>query len=65
MKYEGTKKLLREASTPRDLFRGREVQEMPGLKHDLLANAPGSVLKAYLDWAAVRLAVRVKGETTT
>lgn len=47
--------LLREAKTPLDVFRGREVKEMPKMKHDLLANAPLQVVKEYLDWAAVRL----------
>lgn len=60
VKFEGTRMLLREANTPGHVVRGREVKEMPNLKHDLLANAPQQVLEAYLDWAGFRLTAHEK-----
>ncbi|CAM9770803.1 unnamed protein product [Ectocarpus sp. 13 AM-2016] len=55
VRFEGTQKLLDEASTPADVPRGKEVKEMLGLKHDLLSNATTQMLAAYTDWGAARL----------
>lgn len=55
VKFEGTQKLLKEASTPDDIVRGKEVKEMLNMKHDLLSNASNIMLAAYIDWAASRL----------
>ena len=50
--------LLKEATTPVDIPRGKEVKEMPGMKHDLLSNASSEMVDAYVDWAEVRLEAR-------
>jgi len=55
IRFEGTEKLLREATTPADVPRGKELKEMLGLKHDLVSNATPQMLEAYIDWAAARL----------
>lgn len=55
VRFEGTEKLLREASTPADIPRGKELVEMRGLKHDLLSNATPKMLEAYIAWAGARL----------
>lgn len=55
MRYEGTEMLLAKASTPSDIVQGREVKQLPGKKHDLLANASRDVLSSYVQWADARL----------
>lgn len=50
--FEGTKKLVEEASTPANIARGREVKEMLNMKHDLLSNVTHEVVAAYADWAS-------------
>lgn len=55
VRFEGTEKLLKEATTPADVARGKELKEMNGLKHDLLSNAAPQMLEAYTDWAGARL----------
>lgn len=52
--------LLEKAATPIDVVRGKEVKEMPGMKHDLVSNATQDMLAAYLDWAGVQLEARSK-----
>lgn len=55
VRFEGTDKLLKEATTPVEVPRGKELKEMLGLKHDLLSNATPQMLEAYVDWAGARL----------
>lgn len=55
VRFDGTQKLLKEATTPASVVRGKEVKEMLGLKHDLLSNATPAMLAAYVDWAGARL----------
>lgn len=55
VRFEGTEKLLKEATTPAEVPRGKELKEMRGLKHDLLSNATPQMLEAYMDWAGARL----------
>lgn len=57
VRFDGTQKLLEEATTPADAVRGKEVKEMLGLKHDLLSNATQEMLEAYTDWAGAQLAI--------
>ncbi|CAN0057683.1 unnamed protein product [Scytosiphon promiscuus] len=57
VRFDGTQKLVAEATTPVGLPRGREVKEMLGLKHDLLSNATPEMLAAYVDWAGAQLSV--------
>eukprot|EP00752_Nemacystus_decipiens_P011577 g10281.t1 len=55
VRFEGTEKLLKEATTPADVPRSKEIKEMQGLKHDLVSNASPQMLEAYIDWAGARL----------
>eukprot|EP00903_Cladosiphon_okamuranus_P005865 g5802.t1 len=55
VRFEGTEKLLEEATTPADVARGKELKEMNGLKHDLVSNATPQMIEAYIDWAGARL----------
>lgn len=55
VRYEGTEILLAKATTPSDIAQGKELKQVPGKKHDLLANASQEVRSSYVQWADVRL----------
>lgn len=55
VRFDGTEKLLEEATTPANVLRGKEVKKMLGLKHDLLSNATPEMIAAYADWAGAQL----------
>eukprot|EP00612_Vaucheria_litorea_P000425 CAMPEP_0171456558 /NCGR_PEP_ID=MMETSP0945-20130129/2993_1 /TAXON_ID=109269 /ORGANISM="Vaucheria litorea, Strain CCMP2940" /LENGTH=87 /DNA_ID=CAMNT_0011981999 /DNA_START=39 /DNA_END=302 /DNA_ORIENTATION=- len=53
--FEGTEILLREASTPSNVKRGRDIFRMKGMKHDLLTNASLEVIESTCSWFFDRL----------
>lgn len=57
VRFDGTQKLLKEATIPANVLRGKELKEMLGLKHDLLSNATTEMIGAYVDWAGAQLEV--------
>ncbi|KAG5183860.1 Alpha/Beta hydrolase protein [Tribonema minus] len=53
--FEGTQLLLARASTAEGVYRGRELYELRGLKHDLLTNAGPAVVDFVTQWLRDRL----------
>jgi pimeloyl-ACP methyl ester carboxylesterase len=56
VEFAGTQLLLEKSATPTDIYRGRELHEMLGEKHDLMSNCGDKTFAIICDWLTDRLA---------
>jgi hypothetical protein len=56
VEFAGTQLLLEKSATPTDIYRGRELHEMLGEKHDLMSNCGDKAFAIICDWLTDRFA---------